>query len=83
MKPTEDDAQDPQLMRLDNMLVAEGVAGPKDTGAGGAAATAGTMDVAFDERDRRTGVDSCLLCGGHRHPVLTSLYRVHIPIGMN
>lgn len=33
MRPTiDDDPQDPQLVRLDNMLMAEGVAGPERTG---------------------------------------------------
>jgi len=32
----EDDPQDPQLMRLDNMLIAEGVAGPDKSGAANA-----------------------------------------------
>lgn len=34
----EDDSPDPQIMRLDNMLLAEGVAGPERGGASAAAA---------------------------------------------
>ncbi|GFW50698.1 homeobox protein extradenticle [Trichonephila clavipes] len=36
----EDEPPDPQLMRLDNMLIAEGVAGPEKGGGAGAAANA-------------------------------------------
>ncbi|XP_068425666.1 pre-B-cell leukemia transcription factor 2 isoform X1 [Clinocottus analis] len=38
----EDDAQDPQLVRLDNMLLAEGVAGPEKGGGAAAAVSAAT-----------------------------------------
>jgi len=36
----EEEPPDPQLMRLDNMLIAEGVAGPEKGGGGAAAASA-------------------------------------------
>ncbi|GIX70648.1 homeobox protein extradenticle [Caerostris extrusa] len=36
----EEEPPDPQLMRLDNMLIAEGVAGPEKGGGAGAAANA-------------------------------------------
>ena len=36
----EDEPPDPQLMRLDNMLIAEGVAGPEKGGGSSAASTA-------------------------------------------
>lgn len=36
----EEEPPDPQLMRLDNMLIAEGVAGPEKGGGAGAAASA-------------------------------------------
>lgn len=36
----EEDPPDPQLMRLDNMLIAEGVAGPEKGGGVNAAASA-------------------------------------------
>lgn len=36
----EEEPPDPQLMRLDNMLIAEGVAGPEKGGGGAAAAAA-------------------------------------------
>ena len=38
--PPEEESPDPQLMRLDNMLVAEGVAGPEKGGGSAAASTA-------------------------------------------
>ena len=43
----DDDPPDPQLMRLDNMLLAEGVAGPEKAngGAGGATASAITASA--------------------------------------
>ncbi|KAM4635077.1 pre-B-cell leukemia transcription factor 3-like isoform 4-T4 [Polymixia lowei] len=43
----EEDLPDPQLMRLDNMLLAEGVAGP-EKGGGAAAATAAVTDGGAD-----------------------------------
>ncbi|XP_059192020.1 pre-B-cell leukemia transcription factor 1-like isoform X2 [Centropristis striata] len=46
----EDDSQDPQIMRLDNMLLAEGVAGPERGGASAAAAVvAAAARGALDE----------------------------------
>lgn len=36
----DEEPPDPQLMRLDNMLIAEGVAGPEKGGGGAAAASA-------------------------------------------
>lgn len=38
----EEDPPDPQLMRLDNMLLAEGVAGPEKSGGSAAVAAAAT-----------------------------------------
>lgn len=38
----EEDSQDPQLVRLDNMLLAEGVAGPEKGGGAAAAVSAAT-----------------------------------------
>ncbi|KAL1454885.1 hypothetical protein WDU94_009015 [Cyamophila willieti] len=58
----DDEPPDPQLMRLDNMLLAEGVAGPEKVGGGGslgaAAAAAvvsasGQMDNAIEHSDYR------------------------------
>lgn len=42
----EEEPPDPQLMRLDNMLVAEGVAGPEKGGGAGAAASASAAAAA-------------------------------------
>lgn len=42
----EEEPPDPQLMRLDNMLIAEGVAGPEKGGGASAAATAGAAAAA-------------------------------------
>lgn len=49
----EEDPPDPQLMRLDNMLIAEGVAGPEKGGgvnaaASASAATGELSDFPFD-----------------------------------
>jgi len=53
----EEEPPDPQLMRLDNMLVAEGVAGPEKGGGVGAAANAAsaaaTGDSAIEHSDYR------------------------------
>jgi len=54
----EEDPQDPQLMRLDNMLLAEGVAGPeKGSGSSAAAAAAaaagGAADNSIEHSDYR------------------------------
>lgn len=54
----EEEPPDPQLMRLDNMLIAEGVAGPEKGGGVGAAANAsaaaaGTGDSAIEHSDYR------------------------------
>ena len=57
----DDDTSDPQIMRLDNMLVAEGVAGPEKGGGSSAASTAsqavsggpGTPDNAIEHSDYR------------------------------
>jgi hypothetical protein len=57
----EEEPPDPQLMRLDNMLIAEGVAGPEKGGGAGAAANAsaaasqsGSMsDSAIEHSDYR------------------------------
>lgn len=42
----EEEPPDPQLMRLDNMLIAEGVAGPEKGGGAGAAASASAAAAA-------------------------------------
>jgi len=42
----EDEPPDPQLMRLDNMLIAEGVSGPDKAGGGGGASAAVTASAA-------------------------------------
>ncbi|CAG5095138.1 Similar to exd: Homeobox protein extradenticle (Anopheles gambiae) [Cotesia congregata] len=42
----EEEPPDPQLMRLDNMLIAEGVAGPEKGGGAGAAASASAASAA-------------------------------------
>lgn len=42
----EEEPPDPQLMRLDNMLIAEGVAGPEKGGGAGAAASAAAAAAA-------------------------------------
>ncbi|KAJ3619160.1 hypothetical protein MTP99_005942 [Tenebrio molitor] len=55
----EEEPPDPQLMRLDNMLIAEGVAGPEKGGGAGAAASgsaaaqAGQPDNATEHSDYR------------------------------
>ena len=57
----EEEPPDPQLMRLDNMLIAEGVAGPEKGGGAGAAANASaaaaqggpTSDNAIEHSDYR------------------------------
>ena len=55
----EDEPPDPQLMRLDNMLIAEGVAGPEKGGGSSAAANAtaaasgGQPDSAIEHSDYR------------------------------
>lgn len=57
----EDEPPDPQLMRLDNMLIAEGVAGPEKGGGSSAANTAsqavsggpGTPENAIEHSDYR------------------------------
>ncbi|XP_034823978.1 homeobox protein extradenticle isoform X3 [Maniola jurtina] len=53
----EEEPPDPQLMRLDNMLIAEGVAGPEKGGGAGAAASAsaaaGEWDNAIEHSDYR------------------------------
>ncbi|KAK8391822.1 hypothetical protein O3P69_017447 [Scylla paramamosain] len=53
----EEEPPDPQLMRLDNMLIAEGVAGPEKGGGAGAAANAsaaaGAGDNAIEHSDYR------------------------------
>lgn len=57
----EEEPPDPQLMRLDNMLIAEGVAGPEKGGGAGAAASAsaaasggpGQPDNAIEHSDYR------------------------------
>lgn len=55
----EEEPPDPQLMRLDNMLIAEGVAGPEKGGGASAAATAsaaaagGQPDNAIEHSDYR------------------------------
>ncbi|XP_018408805.1 PREDICTED: pre-B-cell leukemia transcription factor 3 [Nanorana parkeri] len=54
----EEDPPDPQLMRLDNMLLAEGVSGPEKGGGAAAAATAaaasgGTSDNSIEHSDYR------------------------------
>lgn len=54
----EEDPPDPQLMRLDNMLLAEGVAGPEKGGGSAAAAAAavasgGTADNSIEHSDYR------------------------------
>lgn len=55
----EEEPPDPQLMRLDNMLIAEGVAGPEKGGGATAAATAsaaaagGQPDNAIEHSDYR------------------------------
>ncbi|XP_013405201.1 pre-B-cell leukemia transcription factor 1 isoform X2 [Lingula anatina] len=53
----EDEPPDPQLMRLDNMLIAEGVAGPEKGGGAGAAASASAAasggDNAIEHSDYR------------------------------
>jgi len=46
---TDDDPPDPQLMRLDNMLVAEGVAGPEKGGGASAAANATAAAASSNE----------------------------------
>ena len=46
----DDDPADPQLMRLDNMLLAEGVAGP-DKGATAAVAAAAVHDSQIENSD--------------------------------
>ena len=42
----EEEPPDPQLMRLDNMLIAEGVAGPEKGGGAGADSAAAAMAAA-------------------------------------
>ena len=53
----EEEPPDPQLMRLDNMLIAEGVAGPEKGGGSSANATAaasgGQPDSAIEHSDYR------------------------------
>lgn len=54
----EEDPPDPQLMRLDNMLLAEGVAGPEKGGGSAAAAAAavasgGAADNSIEHSDYR------------------------------
>lgn len=54
----EEDPPDPQLMRLDNMLLAEGVAGPEKGGgsaaaAAAAAASGGAGDNSIEHSDYR------------------------------
>jgi len=57
----DEEPPDPQLMRLDNMLIAEGVAGPEKGGGAGAAANAsaaaasgpGNGDNAIEHSDYR------------------------------
>ena len=55
----EEEPPDPQLMRLDNMLIAEGVAGPEKGGGSSAAASAtaaasgGQPDSAIEHSDYR------------------------------
>ena len=57
----DDEPADPQIMRLDNMLVAEGVAGPEKGGGSSAASTAsqavsggpGAPDNAIEHSDYR------------------------------
>ena len=50
----EEEPPDPQLMRLDNMLLAEGVAGPeKGGGAAAAAAAAGVHDNQVEHSEYR------------------------------
>lgn len=52
----DEEPPDPQLMRLDNMLVAEGVAGPEKGGGQGAAANASaaaSQDSAIEHSDYR------------------------------
>ena len=58
----EEESPDPQLMRLDNMLIAEGVAGPEKGGGSSAASTAsqaasgggaGTPENAIEHSDYR------------------------------
>lgn len=54
----EEDPPDPQLMRLDNMLLAEGVAGPEKGGgsaaaAAAAAASGGAADNSIEHSDYR------------------------------
>lgn len=49
----EDEPPDPQLMRLDNMLLAEGVAGPEKGGAAAAAAAAGVHENQSEHSEYR------------------------------
>lgn len=54
----EEDPPDPQLMRLDNMLLAEGVSGPEKGGgsaaaAAAAAASGGSSDNSIEHSDYR------------------------------
>ncbi|XP_032240886.1 pre-B-cell leukemia transcription factor 1 isoform X2 [Nematostella vectensis] len=49
----EDEPPDPQLMRLDNMLLAEGVAGPEKGGAAAAAAAAGVHENQAEHSEYR------------------------------
>ncbi len=54
-----EDPPDPQIMRLDNMLIAEGVAGPEKgggveaAGAAAAAAASGQPEMAIEHTDYR------------------------------
>ena len=47
----EEEPPDPQLMRLDNMLIAEGVAGPEKGGGAGAAASASAARVCLHHKN--------------------------------
>ena len=47
----DEDPVDPQLVRLDNMLIAEGVAGPGKSGGAGAAASAAAAVGALGKND--------------------------------
>lgn len=55
----EEEPPDPQLMRLDNMLIAEGVAGPEKGGGAGAAASASAA-ASEDFGDMGSGQDNAI-----------------------
>lgn len=75
--PQDDEPADPQLMRLDNMLVAEGVAGPEKSSAAAAAAATSPDAQGSDHADYRAKL---LQIRAIYHQAMSSSLCVLIPL---